>query len=114
MFNGFYFFPVASNTMADAAEKPVGRPMKYPYTFTAKIVQFPWKFYFQNQWVFRYWAFAFVVSLPLFNAIRKLCKLLTIFFSICVKVWTNIFSAYNPANVAKWEEIRRKEREGHH
>lgn len=57
--------------MADAAEK-VARPMKYPYTFTAKIAQFPWKFYISKSWVYRYYAIAVVVTFPVFVKIHKL------------------------------------------
>ncbi|KAJ8976304.1 hypothetical protein NQ317_010258 [Molorchus minor] len=75
------------------AEK-ISRPMKYPYTFTAKMVQFPWKYYFTNQWIWKYYAISFVLCLPVFNSIRKL--------------------ANSPENVAKWAEIRRREAAEHH
>uniref|UniRef100_A0A2A4JH47 Uncharacterized protein n=1 Tax=Heliothis virescens TaxID=7102 RepID=A0A2A4JH47_HELVI len=71
-----------------------GRPMKFPYTFSAKIAQFPLKFYVQNQWIWKYWAIGVVVSLPVFYKIHKL--------------------ANSPGNVAKWAEIRRKEAAEHH
>lgn len=57
--------------MADKVEK-VGRPMKFPYTLSAKIAQFPYKFYFKNNWVFRYYIFALAVSLPVFMKISNL------------------------------------------
>uniref|UniRef100_A0A1A9VYD4 Uncharacterized protein n=1 Tax=Glossina austeni TaxID=7395 RepID=A0A1A9VYD4_GLOAU len=41
--------------MADKAEKAVGNPMKFPYTFSAKIAQFPMKHYIKNQWIWRYY-----------------------------------------------------------
>lgn len=59
--------------MADKVEKP-SNPMKYPYTFSAKLAQFPFKFYIQNQWMWRYYAFGFVCSLPVFYKIHKLGK----------------------------------------
>lgn len=40
--------------MADKAEVPA-RPMKFPYTISAKIAQFPWKFYVSNNWIYRYY-----------------------------------------------------------
>lgn len=57
--------------MADKVEKPAN-PMKYPYTFTAKLAQFPFKFYIQNQWLWRYYMFGFFCSLPVFYKIHKL------------------------------------------
>lgn len=97
--------------MADAAEKPVGRPMKFPYTFTAKFVQFPWKYYIKNQWIYRYYGISLILCLPLFNSIRKLSQF---FNSDNYMILFRFFTANSPANVAKWAEIRRKELEGHH
>ncbi|XP_013135660.1 PREDICTED: uncharacterized protein LOC106101095 [Papilio polytes] len=70
------------------------RPMKFPYTFSAKIAQFPLKYYLQNQWVWRYWFIGIGVSLPIFYKIHKM--------------------ANSPENVSKWAEIRRKEAAEHH
>ncbi|CAG5004385.1 unnamed protein product [Parnassius apollo] len=71
-----------------------GRPMKFPYTFSAKVAQFPLKFYIQNQWIWRYWFISFGVCLPVFYKIHKM--------------------ANSPENVSKWAEIRRKEAAEHH
>ncbi|XP_028037435.1 uncharacterized protein LOC114248405 [Bombyx mandarina] len=71
-----------------------GRPMKFPYTFSAKVAQFPYKFYLQNLWLWRYWAAAIVISSPLFYKIHKMSN--------------------SPENVSKWAEIRRKEAAEHH
>jgi hypothetical protein len=30
-----------------------GRPMKYPYTLGAQVMQFPYKFHFANNWIVR-------------------------------------------------------------
>ncbi|PNF34909.1 hypothetical protein B7P43_G01417 [Cryptotermes secundus] len=73
---------------------PPARPMKYPYTFSAKIAQFPIKFYFQNQWIWRYYFISLVLCAPVFYSISKL--------------------ANSPANKAKWAEIRKREAEEHH
>ncbi|KDR19571.1 uncharacterized protein LOC110829796 [Zootermopsis nevadensis] len=73
---------------------PPSRPMKYPYTFSAKIAQFPLKHYFQNQWIWRYYFIALAVCTPIFYSISRL--------------------ANSPENKAKWAEIKRKEREEHH
>lgn len=53
---------------------PVARPMKFPYTFSAQIAQFPFQHYFKNQWIWRYYFIAFGVSIPLFYKISKLGK----------------------------------------
>ncbi|XP_060536631.1 uncharacterized protein LOC132708357 [Cylas formicarius] len=73
---------------------PISRPMKYPYTFSAKIAQFPWKFFAKHNWIVRYYVFGFLSAFPVFVAVGRL--------------------ANSPENVAKWAEIRRKEAEGHH
>lgn len=53
---------------------PPARPMKYPYTFSAKIAQFPFKFYVQNQWFFKYFIFGVAASIPVFYKIQTLGK----------------------------------------
>jgi hypothetical protein len=55
---------------------PPARPMKYPYTFSAKIAQFPLKYYFQNQWIWRYYFIAVAVCAPVFYSISRLGKLI--------------------------------------
>lgn len=52
------------------------RPMKYPYTFTAKIVQFPYGYYFKYSWVYRYYLYGVIVSFPVFVYIHRKGKLL--------------------------------------
>ncbi|KAJ8959879.1 hypothetical protein NQ318_011615 [Aromia moschata] len=82
--------PTARPPPAPAA--PHGsRPMKFPYTFTAKVVQFPFKFYFKNNWIYRYYCFAFVACLPVFLYIQRLSN--------------------TPSNKEKWAAIQRKEHE---
>lgn len=76
------------------ADKPVGRPMKFPYTTAAQIAQFPFKFHFQNQAYWKFYVISLVVCLPVFYKLKKL---------------TN-----SPGNVAKWEEARKKEAAEHH
>lgn len=56
------------------AEEAPGRPMKFPYTYSAKIAQFPFKFYVQNQWIWKYWMVGILVTLPVFYKINKLGK----------------------------------------
>lgn len=71
-----------------------GRAMVYPYTLSAKFAQFPYKFYFTNNWVWKYWAVGVLLSIPVFAKIQAL--------------------SYSPENVKKYEETKRLEREGHH
>lgn len=49
-----------------------GRPMKFPYTFSAKVAQFPYKMYFTQQWIWKYYALSVVLTIPLFYKIQKL------------------------------------------
>ncbi|XP_026466862.1 uncharacterized protein LOC113370411 [Ctenocephalides felis] len=70
------------------------RPMKYPYTLSAKIAQFPFKFYLNNNALWKYYFIAVAVSIPVFYKIQKL--------------------SYSPENVAKWAESRRKQAAEHH
>ncbi|XP_046750734.1 uncharacterized protein LOC124413957 [Diprion similis] len=72
----------------------VSRPMKFPYTFTAQIAQFPYKFYWKYSWQFRFYAYAVVASLPIFYQIHKLSN--------------------SPENKAAYAEMRRKEAAEHH
>ncbi|XP_019873045.1 uncharacterized protein LOC109601267 [Aethina tumida] len=65
------------------------RPMKFPYTFTAKMVQFPYQFHYNTNWYFKYYSWAVIASLPVFFYLERLSKA--------------------PENVKKWEEIKRKE-----
>lgn len=99
--------------MTEAPAEPVGRPMKFPYTFSAKIAQFPLKFHIKNQWVWRYYFIALGVCVPIFYKIDRLGK----YFVIASFLHFIIFIPYaanSPANVAKWAEMKRKELEGHH
>lgn len=68
-----------------------GRPMKFPYTLSAQIAQFPFMHYYNHprSWILKYWLLANVVCLPVFYSIQKL--------------------SYNPENVKKWNEIHRKQ-----
>lgn len=67
--------------MSEAA-KPVGRPMKFPYTFSAKIAQFPYKFYFQKQWMWKFYIFGVAASIPVFYKISQLGKFFVSFYSL--------------------------------
>ncbi|CAG9862629.1 unnamed protein product [Phyllotreta striolata] len=69
------------------------RPMKYPYTLTAKVAQFPLLHYIKHNWVWRYYIGGLILSAPVFWYITKI---------------TN-----SPENVARWAEIKRREKEEH-
>ncbi|XP_053985989.1 uncharacterized protein LOC128880203 isoform X1 [Hylaeus volcanicus] len=88
-----------SNTnLKQAMSSEGGRPMKYPYTLTAKIAQFPFKMYFTSpkSWVFKWWLISIIATAPLFYKIQRL--------------------SYAPENVKVWDEIHKKEFSsmGHH
>ncbi|XP_013787121.1 uncharacterized protein LOC106471080 isoform X2 [Limulus polyphemus] len=70
------------------AQTAPSRPMKYPYTFSAKIAQFPYKFHFTKNWFLKYYIFGFALSYPIFLYIHK--------------------KVNSPAAVAAWEERQRK------
>lgn len=56
-------------------DKMSGRMMKYPYTFSAKVAQFPWGHYTKNVWLFKYYGFGVGLCIPVFMWIQKMCKL---------------------------------------
>ncbi|XP_078034589.1 reduction of Rh1 [Augochlora pura] len=78
------------------SEENIDRRMKYPYTLSAKLAQFPYKHYFNNpySWIFKWWFAGALVTLPIFYKIQKL--------------------SYSPGNVEKWNEIHRKQFSGEH
>ncbi|XP_045474858.1 uncharacterized protein LOC123680801 [Harmonia axyridis] len=67
------------------------RPMKFPYTTAAQLMQFPYAYHWKNQWTFRYYFYAIILSAPVFYKIGRL--------------------ANNESNVQKWKEIKQKEQE---
>ncbi|KAJ8914555.1 hypothetical protein NQ315_010019 [Exocentrus adspersus] len=93
MLSKLNIFNSKNNPPANASRSPQGpsRPMKFPYTFSAKLAQFPYKFYYQNNHMVRYYCYAVVACLPVFMYISRLSN--------------------SPANKEKWAEIRRKEHE---
>lgn len=62
--------------MAEAPAEAPGRPMRYPYTFSAKIAQFPFKHYINNQWIWKYYLIAVGCCIPLFYKIDRLGEFL--------------------------------------
>ncbi|XP_045622037.1 uncharacterized protein roh isoform X2 [Procambarus clarkii] len=81
-----FFDRFKSNTMSD-------RRMKYPYTFSAKIVSFPYNYHIKNVWLFKYYIIGVGLSLPLFYKIQQL--------------------ACSPANVQKFADKAAKEAAQH-
>uniref|UniRef100_A0A023FP45 Uncharacterized protein n=1 Tax=Amblyomma cajennense TaxID=34607 RepID=A0A023FP45_AMBCJ len=70
----------AATSAASSAVKAApatGRRMKYPYTLTAKLAQFPYKFHFQNFWLVRYYLcgglviYFFFIVLPIHRAVNS-------------------------------------------
>ncbi|XP_076383857.1 reduction of Rh1 [Megalopta genalis] len=76
------------------SEEKVNRRMIFPYTLSAKVAQFPYKFYYNNEraWMFKWCIFGFIAAAPIFYQIQKL--------------------SFSPGNVKKWDEIRRKQFSG--
>merc|ERR1712212_159689 len=66
-----------------APDNMSGRMMKYPYTVSAKLAQFPFTYYLKNQWIFKYYFIGVGLSIPVFHWFQK--------------------QACSPGNVAKWE-----------
>uniref|UniRef100_A0AAG5DAS8 Uncharacterized protein n=1 Tax=Anopheles atroparvus TaxID=41427 RepID=A0AAG5DAS8_ANOAO len=70
------------------------RCMKFPYTLSAKLAQFPIQHYLRTQWIWRYYFVAFGISTPLFYKLHQL--------------------ANAPANQLNWAETKRKQYEARH
>jgi len=45
-------------------------PLPYPYTTGAKINAFPFKFHFNNNWVFKAWCLGVVLTAPIMYKIQ--------------------------------------------
>lgn len=61
-------------TVINMAEGTQYRPMKYPYTILGKLSQFPYRYYIQHSWLFKFTLIGGLLSLPIFYKIQKLCK----------------------------------------
>ncbi|KAH8300331.1 hypothetical protein KR044_012952 [Drosophila immigrans] len=103
--------------MADkVVEKAPGRPMKYPYTFSAKLAQFPVKHYIKNQWIWRYYFIAVVACVPVFYKISRLGKYFLIVHPCKIIANYYLFSistANSPENKKAWAESQAKEHAEH-
>ncbi|XP_025416399.1 uncharacterized protein LOC112687728 [Sipha flava] len=71
----------------------LSRKMIFPYTFTAKVVQFPFKLHFKHHWMFPWLIGSAVLVAPVFYQLQKF--------------------ANNEANIKMWADKRRKEEEHH-
>jgi hypothetical protein len=58
--------------MAEEAAKAPGRPMRYPYTLSAKIAQFPIKWIINNQPLWKYYFLGVIVAFPVFYKIDRM------------------------------------------
>lgn len=49
----------------------LSRKMVFPYTFTAKVIQFPYKLHFKQHWMYPWFVGAIFVMSPIFYQIQK-------------------------------------------
>ncbi|KAG9510137.1 Zinc finger protein, partial [Fragariocoptes setiger] len=70
-----------------------GAPMVYPVTFGAKMSQFPYKYYWQESYLARYFVYGVILYLPIETYIHN--------------------KANSPENTALWREKRKHDREHH-
>jgi hypothetical protein len=57
--------------MSEEVVKPAGRPMKFPYTWSAKIAQFPLRFLINNNPLWKYYFLGVLASVPVFWKIDR-------------------------------------------
>ncbi|XP_052827423.1 uncharacterized protein LOC106874881 isoform X1 [Octopus bimaculoides] len=74
-------------------EMKMAEQMRYPYTMSAKMMRFPWKYHWANARFLRYLTYAIIIASPLYIKIHKF--------------------ANQPANWAKWNGIRAKREHTH-
>jgi len=65
-------FRSLSPVMERMAETGPGRPMKFPYTIGAKLLQHPWKMTWQKGRGFRYLIYSIGITYFIFRRIDKL------------------------------------------
>ncbi|KAH6925160.1 hypothetical protein HPB50_001401 [Hyalomma asiaticum] len=85
----------AGSSAKAAASGASSRRMKYPYTMTAKIAQFPYRFHFEKFWLIRYF----------------LCGGF-VFYMVFI-VYPIHKAVNSPQNVAAHKELMRKQAEEH-
>lgn len=62
--------PPSSTDIQPTDHTPV--PMKYPYTLTAKMAQFPYKHYYDHNWMWRYYFYALIACVPIFYKLSRM------------------------------------------
>lgn len=86
------------------------RPMKYPYTFTAKCMQFPYRYYIEKNWIFKYYFMSIILCVPIFYKLERLGEYKWLLSGRRKTLLISI--AKSPGNVANWNAIQEKEK--HH
>ena len=51
-----------------------GRPLPYPNILGAQMMQFPYRFYYQNNWLYRALPIGLLVCIPIFYKIQVASK----------------------------------------
>ncbi|KAI1295347.1 hypothetical protein HDE_05482 [Halotydeus destructor] len=89
------FFRLASNVaQAQKVHAKDLTPMIHPYTYTAKFIHFPYKYFFKESWMFRYACYSMVLTYPIY-------------------VWIH-FKVNSPEAVLAWETKKRLDFEKEH
>lgn len=97
------------------------QPMIYPYTYTGKLIQFPWTYHFKNSWLHRYILYSMIVCYPLFVFIHfkgKNCPRTHLRFKFCTIVANTFvlcnFLVNSPEAKIAWETKKRLDFEKEH
>lgn len=85
------------------------RPMKFPYTTSAIIAQYPYKFMWRYAIWYRFWWYALIPNMYIMYKLQKLCKFLnehsqSFIYFVNFTISDIFFVAYSPSNVKKWEK----------
>ncbi|XP_018916477.2 uncharacterized protein roh [Bemisia tabaci] len=75
---------------ADTAAEGPSRRMRWPYTMSAKMAQFPFKMYYDKAPLTHYLILGFVCSWPLFIFFQRMAR--------------------SPENIKKWDDIHEASR----
>ena len=79
MFDVYCFF--VALCVAIMSLNPEDRRMKYPYTYTAKLLNFPYAYYYKHSWLVKYYVIAFGLTIPLMAKITTAGKLALFIFN---------------------------------
>lgn len=93
----------------------LSRKMIFPYTFSAKIAQFPFKLHFKNHWMFPWFVASLFVVSPVFYQIQKAGNIFILITKNLNQIkFIIIFVLANcEANVKIWADKRRAAEEHH-